>query len=207
MLRLYRHRGLDTLLFYYSWLTVPYEYIASFLPREGLLYDLGSGRGIFSNCLVLQSPERRVIGIESNLSRVRCARETTGDKINPVFYAGDIGEEEFEKCEAFSLINVLHHCRGSRFQERLGKRCYRALKPGGRLLVVEVIERPRIRYLLCCFLERLFHPFSEIHYRSKREMMELLRGSGFSVEMQTITHLSPYALALYVADKPARGKI
>jgi len=201
MLKLYHGRGVDTLFFHHSWSTVPYELIASFVPEEGLIYDLGSGRGIFSNCMALQSPFRRVVGIDNNLPRIKCALATVKDKNNPVFYPGNIGEEEYDECEAFSLINVLHHCPSYRFQEKLIERCYEKLKPSGRLVIVDVNNRPRHKYVLCCFLEHLFHPLSGIYYRNEEKMLRLLEDVGFRVEVKPIDQNIPYALTLYLAEK------
>jgi len=80
------------------------------LPRNGVVYDLGCGHGLFSLSLAQQSPESQVIGIDHDAQRIRLAKEAGRGLSNIRFESRDFFEVKgLERPQAISMIDVLHY--------------------------------------------------------------------------------------------------
>lgn len=139
------------------------------LDPEWVVGDLGCGSGHLS---VLLTPfVRRVIGVDASESMLEQARMRLADVQGAEFRVGELealpmGAEELD---ASVLSLVLHHAPDPR---RVLSEALRVLKPGGRLLVVDLLPHERVEYR-----ERMGHVwlgFSEVQVR------EWLEGAGFS---------------------------
>ena len=76
------------------------------------------------------------------------------------------------------------------------------IKPGGRLILKEVADRPRYKMWFTLLLDRLMVGMEPIHYWSPKEMVLLLEGLGCEVFRHRMTDFLPYPHILYVANLP-----
>ncbi|HET91513.1 MAG TPA: class I SAM-dependent methyltransferase [Chloroflexi bacterium] len=123
----------------------PFERVADFVPRAGLIVDLGCGHGLFSHALALDGPERRIVGVELAAHKLAAARvaQSLWERPSPVrFVRGSaLANPVAGPCRAILLIDVLylfppHH------QERVLRASCERLERGGVLVLKTMDERP-----------------------------------------------------------------
>ncbi|MFI5361367.1 MAG: class I SAM-dependent methyltransferase [Elusimicrobiota bacterium] len=140
-----RYRGAPwgtRLFLFLRWRLTPYGEMASHLPPNGLIFDLGCGHGLFSMELVRTSPARRVVGFDLDPERIRIARKACAGVENLLFEDAALSPLEgrtqrLGRPDAISMIDVLHYLE-PRDQESLLAQAWRVLPDHGVLIVREV---------------------------------------------------------------------
>src|ERR1700681_4657168 len=142
---LFSEAQLSTRLFIWlRWSLTPYLRIASVLPRRGRVLDLGSGHGLLSLALSIDSDEREIIGIDHDPVRVRLAeaaisRHASVSKLR--FEVGDLQKSPATfpsgSLAGIAMVDLLHYF-GPDGQRALIEGAARALEPGGILAMREV---------------------------------------------------------------------
>ena len=188
----------------------PFEKVAEHVPRKGVVYDLGCGYGIFSNLVALQSPERKVIGIDLSQRRIETALKTTGKRKNIQFINGDLKEITLEKCGTIVIYDVLHHMN-YQDQENLIRECFNKLGNDGLLIIIDNDTAPRWKYIwnylheivtLLLLTARSDRP----SFREKKDFIEMLFKAGFIVEAVNIPTNLPYPFILYLCRKAKKKR-
>lgn len=166
----------------------PYIEIEALVPKKGTIVDLGCGEGIFTNFMALSSPERKILGVEIDETRISQADHGLA---NVSFRVDDATKVKIPGCKAIVLFHLLHHLESFSDQERVIKNCLKALKKGGKLIIVEVNIKLTFKYLLSwladhfivpiLFEKKLFEPY--IYFRKKEEWLKLLGSLGFSCKV------------------------
>lgn len=185
------------------------------LPAEGLLLDLGCGRGIVPALLATARqlhaggtwpagwapppPALEVHGIEGRPRDAETARRALAGEAVTVA-TGDLTSAELPPARAALLLDVLHYLPAEA-QETLLARLARALEPGGVLLVREADAAGGARFAATRAQERLAalarrHGRQRFHYRSAAEWRELLDRLGFAVETDAMAMGTPYSNVL-----------
>lgn len=176
------------------------------LPKTGLILDLGCGEGIFTNYMALASPRRKIIGIELNSERIR---EGNKGLKNVSFQKGDVTKLEFPKVDVVTLFHLLHHLGSFDEQERILSQSSNALRPGGKIVIVEIDKRPFLKYLLTWITDAIIVPIlfegknftTDFYYREKEEWLRLFKGLGLKTKTYILNRKMPYSHVVFVCEK------
>ncbi|MBL7209415.1 MAG: class I SAM-dependent methyltransferase [Dehalococcoidia bacterium] len=198
------YAGLGIYVRFYVWARaklVNLDYYAQVLPHNGLLIDVGCGRGVVANYLSLRFPDSHVIGVDSDHKRVDAALKTVGKRKNISFLLQDARRWALPGCTGVVMTDFLHHV-SRRDQEIILRRVFRSLEKEGVLLVSEVdpTARPLYRYWTSWLSDRILYPFSKSRFRKPCEWQEYLSHLEFNVK--AIKLRSPiFAGIVYVCQK------
>lgn len=164
----------------------PLKIIEKLTAKKGVIVDLGCGDGLIANYLALNSPNRKVLGIELNPVR---AKEAKKGIQNTEFRQGDILKEDFPPADTILLVHVLHHLSSYEIQVELINRCKTKLNKDGKLIIVEINQHPLLKYILTWAVDVIIFPILfekklfnfKIFYRSQKKWQDLLEDAGFRV--------------------------
>jgi 2-polyprenyl-3-methyl-5-hydroxy-6-metoxy-1,4-benzoquinol methylase len=158
------------------WRLCPFRLVESHLPRRGRILDFGCGYGMLSNYLALRSPDRTVLGIDLNGSRISVALRSVKDRENVQFRCGDMGELQLIHFNAVVMTDVLHHMDDVSVRSLLIK-VRECLDREGTLLILDVDMRPLWKFLSTYAIDRFLNLGSPLYYRSSQRMRALLKDS------------------------------
>ncbi len=185
-----------------------------FLPQEGLLLDLGCGRGIvFALLLAARELFGRDLyppdwppppgqltfhGIEGRPKTAAAARQALGDEAT--IETADLRTAELPTAAVILLLDVLHYLAPAD-QEALLSRAAASLAPGGVLLLRDADAGAGWRFTATRLQERVSSLFRgylrpRFHYRSAAQWQEMLNQLGLAVEVQPMGMGTPYANVL-----------
>lgn len=121
------------------------EAIASLLPTDMVVADIGCGTGVFAG--MLAPVASRVIGIDREPTMLEAARNRLGAPANVELMLGDAEHLPLEDASVDLAVLglVLHHLE--RPDAALGEAA-RVLKPGGRVLIVDMQPHGREEFRL-----------------------------------------------------------
>jgi 2-polyprenyl-3-methyl-5-hydroxy-6-metoxy-1,4-benzoquinol methylase len=193
-------------------LTCPFGPLLDRFPRAGAVLDVGCGHGLLVN-LLARDPRRaglRLSGIDHDPEKVEVACRTAP----PGVEFSTRGLDRFPEAafDVVTIIDVLYTVRKSVWEDIL-KGCFRVLRPGGTLIVKEVVDRPRWKYWAIMAQESLAVMIFKItkgdppHFESAAVYCRALESAGF-----TIADASPLRSAnwishhLFVANKPTDAR-
>lgn len=182
-----------------------FEMSERFLPKRGLIVELGCGTGIFSNLLALASVERRILGLDIDRKRIAVARDSSTVLKNAVYRLADVFHEEIPPCEGIVMYDLIHHV-SLEMQQRLFSLAFRLLKPGGVLLIKDVSRKPLLKFIRTKYLDifnrlRRFTRGSALTYRRKEEVIGDLSRIGFHVETPKVPNVGSCPHSLYICTK------
>jgi uncharacterized protein (DUF2062 family) len=189
------------------------------LPREGLLLDLGCGRGLLLALLCEAEqlakndgwpgnwppPPRGLTlrGIELRPRPAARARLALGERA--VIEIDDIRTARFPAAQAVTLLDVLHYLRRKE-QEAVLAAVAQALPPGGVLLIREADAAGGWRFLLTTAAEHvacwaLAHFRQRFAFRPAGEWVRMLEALDLNVEVWPMAEGTPFANVLLRAEK------
>ncbi len=145
-----------------------YGCIRNRIPRESAILDVGSGGGEFA--YLLRERGFRVKGIEPNLGYADYSRDEYGLDVQKSFIQDAALEEE-----SFDVITMWHVLEHTENPDRALAVLYRALRPGG----VVVVEVPNVE-AVCQSPSSTFHS-AHIFNFNDRTLRLMVEKSGFSV--------------------------
>lgn len=167
------------------------------LPRDWTVADLGCGTGAVA--CALAPFVRRVVAVDAEPRMLDAARERLAGTTNVDLRRGDLEAVPIDdgQADAVTLILVLHHLPDpmSLFAE-----VARVLKPGGRLLVLDMLRHDREEYRV-----RMGHVWLGF---SERQLRRWLGDCGMSVEAFHPTAPDPAAKGppLFAASAVSRDR-
>jgi len=204
--RLYQDTGWKKFFAQIRFWDSPYVEVEKIIPKSGQILELGCGEGVFSNYLAISSPKRKVIGVEIDKNRQKQAFR--GLK-NTKFIRGNALTVTPVRANVVVMFHLLHHLKSKQDQEVLIKRVYRSLNKGGLLVVVEIAQKPVIKFWVTWFVDHFVVPwlfekrFYEPHifFRTEKEWQAVLQQTGFRVKRIHCHDGKPFSHQLYICKK------
>lgn len=169
----------DKLHIILRWSLCPFEKLELFLPKNGLIYDIGCGHGLMSNYLKQKSDKRKIIGFDLNRNKIKIAKSTN---IDIKFVSTNVNKYPFKKFNGAIMSDFLHHI-DYKTQEILFKKLYKFCKKNGIIVLQDVAEKPRLKYLIVNFLDHILNIGDKIYYRKVKNMKNFLENIGFKVKI------------------------
>ncbi len=212
ILRLYGFGFKAKLRTYQRWYAgTPYEYVAAFVPEKGAIIDLGCGWGMFANLLALQSPLRRVHGLDLDEKKIQWAKNTVSkNRTNIQFEVKDLNQIELPQVDAIVLYDVLHHLEEPT-QFKVLEQCFKKISPGGRLVLKENDTFPLWKLCISNLVEAIALGFDitlskKILFRGRDEWVAILKTYGFVVTH--VEHINTWygffvPHSLFICEKPS----
>jgi len=182
-----------------------------FLPDDGLLLDLGCGRGIVLS-LLLTATERHdrgewdldgstpprnlaLVGVEAREAHAAVAELATGGSARVT--VADLTIWTLPPARAILMLDVLHYLSAAE-QEDLLRRAAAALQPGGVILIREPDSGRRVRFLVTRLGERMTsvlrgHWRQRFHYRRTEAWLALLEREGLTVSSRPSSRGTPFS--------------
>jgi SAM-dependent methyltransferase len=164
--------------------------IADHLPRKGTVVDLGTGEGLFAHVLARRSPDLRVVAVDHHAPRVeRLKASAEGTNIDAV--CASMQTYELPPCEGVALVDVMHYLDAGT-QEALLRNAYRALLPGGTLVMRDPDRAAGLRFFVNRVYERTATTIkltraSIGNYRRVADWTETLKRIGFET-VEAVPH-------------------
>ncbi|HAJ59288.1 MAG TPA: class I SAM-dependent methyltransferase [Cyanobacteria bacterium UBA8543] len=142
------------------------------------MLEIGCGTGAFTRLLAERS--KRVVAIDLSPKMIEIAKVQSGHYTNINFQVADILKWEFpvEQFDAIASISTFHHLP----LESLLPSLKAALKPGGKLVVLDLVEHEPIQDFLSDViavpLHWIFNMLKNRRVRPTREAIEAWREHG-----------------------------
>jgi len=182
-----------------------------YLPRQGLILDLGCGYGVFSHLVSATCPNRMVVGIDMASHRIEVAKKSIVPEKNVRFYAEDIRKAQVPQCNAIIIIDVLYMLPYYE-QEQILTLCYERLCNGGTLIIKDNARSPRWKYAYM-YIEEMLKTRLKIYGGESRksplchwdieELLMLLNKIGFNASIIPLKSILPYPGVFYICHKPS----
>jgi SAM-dependent methyltransferase len=179
------------------WRLTPYHRIASLLPRRGRVLDLGSGHGLLSIALSMDSAQREIIGIDHDPRRARLAEGAIArhkSVSKPRFEVGDLEQKlatfASGSLSGIAMINILHYFDPAG-QRALLEGAARALEPSGILVVREVDSEGGVAAVWNRAYENVATRIGftrsarrQLEFRSVSGWVKMFESAGFGVQSE-----------------------
>lgn len=91
------------------WTGSPFTEVEPFVPRSGVIVDVGCGFGLFSALMALEGPGRAVVGFDVDAAKIRRAQHLFGEIPNLRFEVASAESARLPDCEGAVIYDVLHH--------------------------------------------------------------------------------------------------
>jgi 2-polyprenyl-3-methyl-5-hydroxy-6-metoxy-1,4-benzoquinol methylase len=125
----------------------PFRRLASLVPSAGLIVDLGCGHGHLAHALAMESPARRIVGVDPSARKLSIASASATSRHVHFVRASALSNPVAGPCQAILLVDVLYLLSRAQ-QEQVLLDCYDRLAPGGTLLIKTVDVRPAWKAML-----------------------------------------------------------
>ncbi|MGE5258622.1 MAG: class I SAM-dependent methyltransferase [Hyphomicrobiales bacterium] len=188
-------------------LTCPFGPLIDRFPKAGAVLDVGCGHGLLIN-LLSRDPLRRglrLCGIDHDAAKIEAARRTALPGVE--FSTASLSAFAGAEFDAVSIFDVLYTVRRTMWADILSG-CFQALRPGGTLIVKEVVDRPRWKYWAIMAQEMLSVTVFGItkgdrpHFEAPESYRRAIADAGFSVteerSLQSANWISHY---LFIASR------
>jgi SAM-dependent methyltransferase len=172
-------------------------------PLSGRMLSLGSGISVVERYLAEVNPRLHIEGVDLDRGRVELIRRTAEHSPRVVLHYGDATLIDEPPVYAAVLACDAFHHFDPEAHKPLAEAIYRALEPGGVVIVKDLDVEPRWKHEWNRLHDRLVAGPEPITCRPPEEMAEILGGAGLRPErvVRTDRALTPYAHYLVRARK------
>lgn len=170
--KLYSGLGWVTFFTQIRFWTGSFVQLETMIPKVGKILDLGCGYGILANYLALCSSGRKIIGVDTDLGKIKFAGRGLG---NTSFSIGDATKMKLDNFDCIILHDVLHHLDSPGQQKKLIADCQKMLSQKGMLLIVEVNKAPFWKLVLGRMTDFILYKGEPVYYLYREKMIDLLR--------------------------------
>lgn len=179
---------------------IPFKEIEKYVPKKGVVVDVGCGYGALSIYLALKSEKRTVFGFDCDKRRISIAKKA-GKKIrNVCFKIKDICKDQsVKRCDVILLVDILHHLPFET-QDKFLKECYKKLNKNGLLIIKDVNEKPRIKFHLNHLCDSIMTRGKPLYFLNIKEFKKKLKEIDFKIKEKKIGHLI-YPHVMLVCEK------
>jgi 2-polyprenyl-3-methyl-5-hydroxy-6-metoxy-1,4-benzoquinol methylase len=155
-------------------------------PESGKALDVGCGHGLLIQ-LLARDPLRgglQLHGIDHDAAKIDAARRSM--PAGAEFSTRRLDSFAAAVFDVVSLVDVLYTVRREVWNEILSG-CFRVLRPGGRLIVKEVVDRPRWKFWAIMAQEALSVRVLRItkgdrpHFEPAESYRRAMLAAGFSI--------------------------
>jgi trans-aconitate methyltransferase len=190
------------------------EAAAALPPRGGqasTIVDLGTGSGALASGCASVWPRARLIGIDSDAGMLQMASARLGRRL--AIQVGDFETAALPSTDAIVSAFALHHVPTVRRKAALYRKCRRALRPGGVLIIADCQLSSRADLAAvdrAAWLSHLQQYYSaaesraflrawakEDHYFTLTDELSLLSSAGFTTDVRW----RRYSFAVIVASR------
>lgn len=187
--------------------TCPFFEVETYVPMNGLILDYGCGHGIFSHILSRLSEERRVFGYDISSPKINQAMKSSENNLRPRFIENSFEAESLiKKADCIVFLDVFY-CYPTGEREEFLKWLYANIKPGAILIIKDQDRQLSVKFLFLYLQEILAVMVLKItkskglFFFSKEYLLDLLKGIGFSVEVQDLSKGYLYPHIAFICRK------
>lgn len=181
-------------------LILPAKKIDSVLPKNGLIFDVGTGQGALANFLTFNSPLRNIIGIDLSKSRINDAKKTVKARKNIRFIYGDALKIKLPVADSYLIVDVLHHIP-YQDQKKLLSHIASLLKKDSCLVIKEIDKSNFLPHFFGQIFEKYLYPKERIYARSKNDWLELISSLGLGCKIEKGNTYFPDSTLIFVSKK------
>ena len=164
------------------WHVCPFDRVLPLVPDRGRLLDVGCGSGLWLTYLALEKPKLRLDGIDPDPRKLALARTSRAGEFE--LHEGSASELPDGTYDCVTILDVLYLMPDEQKAAVLSG-CFRALRPGGTLVVKELDTRPWWKFVpsaleefVAVRLVNLTHG-ERLHFQSVGALAESVAGEGF----------------------------
>lgn len=179
--------------------------IGQYMPERGRVLDIGCGFGLFALYFARLRPDSTFEGFDYNERRIDEANHAARrlERRNAVFRCGDATKVAVSgSYDAVYMLDIVHHVPREAVPPLLAA-IRRHLKPGGRLLIKDVADKPFLKRWFTWALDKAMDPSTPVSYWSPAELKSLIEAHGFKVYVHQMVDYLPYPHVLYVCQSDA----
>jgi len=177
--------------------------IGQYLPKSGLILDIGCGFGLFSLYYAKQFPNLEILGIDINTVRIQIAKQAAKMlSLSNVEYevANATSYECRTSLDGAYMLDIVHHIPRNTVMPLL-KQFHKKLNQNCRLIIKDVQTKPAYKRWFTYTLDKIMDMRAEVNYWEQRELMTLIQSLGFEVFYHSMVDLLPYPHILYICQK------
>ena len=180
------------------------EEIEQYLPRQGVVLDVGCGFGLFSFFFTQCAQDRKMIGVDVNANRIDMAKKVRDELAlsqQIEFHVSDVADYPFQEAvNAIVVLDLLHHVP-EETALRLLASFHRILQDDGILIIKDITAKPWLKMAFTWLLDKLMDFRAPLRYYSKDEMTLLIEAQGFDVKVHRLIDILPYPHIMYICRK------